>query len=237
MTQGSIDRLAMQASVLALGEDDARLCRDIPDAQCNDQPINFVWHVVANTLSKTGDALADAKVVLPWLMGFVGAPVFLIGFLVPIRESLALLPQMAVGGWIRGFAVRKHFWVASSVVEGLCVLAMAGVAVGGFDGTTAGWLIVGLLVIFSTARGVASIASKDTLGKTVSKGKRGRVNGYAATASGVVAVAIGVYLALSPADARPDWVLYLIVSIAGLSWLAAAGFFSRVRERPGATDG
>jgi hypothetical protein len=57
----------------------------------------------------------------------------------------------------------------------------------GLRGATAGWTIVGLLVVFSLARGVASIAAKDTLGKTVSMGRRGRVSGYAATASGLVA--------------------------------------------------
>lgn len=231
------DRIAERAYELALGSDDVRLCRDIPDAQCNDQPVNFVWHVLANALSKTGDALADTKVILPWLLGVVGAPTFLLGFLVPIRESLALLPQMLIGGVIRRFAVRKYFWVASSLIEGLCVLGMAVAALSDLGGTITGWLIVGLLVIFSTARGVASIASKDTLGKTVSKGKRGRVSGYAATASGIIATAVGVYLAVSPAEARPDWVLYLMIAAAGASWLLAAMAFTRIREHPGATEG
>lgn len=230
-------RIAERAYDLALGADDARLCRDIPDTQCNDQPVNFIWHVVANALSKTGDALADAKVILPWLLGAVGAPTYLLGFLVPVRESLALLPQMLVGGAIRRYPVRKYFWVASSVVEGLCVLGMALVGLGDLGGIAAGWLIFGLLVFFSMARGVASVASKDTLGKTVSKGKRGRVNGYAATASGVIAAAVGVYLAVSPAGARPEWVLYVLIASAGTSWLLAALTFARIREYPGATDG
>lgn len=222
---------------IAVGDDDARLCRDIPDDQCRDQPENFVLHVAANAASKIGDALSDVKVILPWLLGVIGAPSFLLGFLVPIRESLSLLPQMLVGGVIRRFAVRKGFWVASSLIEGVCVLAMALVALAGPGGALAGWLIVGLLAVFSTARGVASIAQKDTLGKTVSKGKRGRVNGFAAAISGVVAVAVGVYLAASPPEARPDWVLYALIAAAGASWLVAAAFFVRIREYPGATDG
>ncbi|MEQ8666655.1 MAG: MFS transporter [Rhodospirillales bacterium] len=221
---------------LATGDDDARLCRDIPDEQCREQPKSFLSQVVALTLSKTGDAVADTKIVLPWLLGAVGAPAFLVGFLVPIRESLALLPQVLVGVFIRRFPVRKAFWSVSSMVQGTCVILMGIAAFSGLRGATAGWTIVGLLVVFSLARGIASIAAKDTLGKTVSKGRRGRVNGYAATASGLAAVAVGVYLALSPSD-RPDWLLYTVIVAAGVSWLLAAGVFARIEEHPGATEG
>ena len=110
--------LAFRLYDLAIGEDDARLCRDVPEAQCDEQPRNYLYQTAAQALSKIGDTLADSKVVLPWLLGTVGAPLFLTGLLVPIRESLALLPQILVGGFIRRFARRKHFWSASSLVEG-----------------------------------------------------------------------------------------------------------------------
>ncbi len=222
---------------LAAGEDSVRICRDIPEDQCREQPRNFLWQIFSQALSKIGDVLADTKVVLPWLLGAVGAPVFLIGLLVPIRESLALMPQMLIGGVIRRFPMRKGFWVASSVVEGLCVILMGVVAAMGLRGGAAGGAIVGLLVIFSLARGVASIAAKDTLGKTVSKGRRGRVSGYAATVSGIVAAAVGLYLAFSPDDALPDGVLYAIIIAAGLFWFLAAAAFWMINEYPGATDG
>jgi len=229
--------LAVRLYELATGEDDARLCRDIPEAQCHEQPHNFVYQVTAQALSKIGDTLADSKVVLPWLLGALGAPASLVGLLVPIRESLALLPQILVGGYIRRFAVRKGWWVVSSAVEGLCILAMAGVALAGMRGAAAGWTIIALLTAFSTARGVASIAAKDTLGKTVSKGKRGRVSGNAAMISGIAAAAVGLYLALSPAATRPPWLLYAMIGAAGFSWFLAAATFQRISEYPGATEG
>jgi len=37
------------------------------------------------------------------------------------------------------------------------------------EGAAAGWSTVGLLVLFSTARGLSSISSKDLLGKTIPK--------------------------------------------------------------------
>lgn len=221
----------------ATGDDDARLCRDIPDDQCREQPHNFIAQVSAQALSKIGDTLADPKVVLPWLLGALGAPHSLVGLLVPIRESLALLPQMLVGGYIRRYAVRKYWWVAASAVEGLCVLLMAGVALIGMDGGPAGWTIIALLTVFSLARGVASIAAKDTMGKTVSKGRRGRVSGHAATVSGIAAAAVGLYLAFSPETARPEWLLYAMIAAAGVSWFLAAASFARITEYPGATSG
>ena len=222
---------------LATGEDEARLCRDIPDEQCQEQPRSFLCQVAAQALSKTGDTLADSKVVLPWLISAVGAPGWMIGVLVPIRESLALLPQILVGSVIRRFAVRKWFWVLASLAEGAAIALMGLVAALGLRGAAAGWTIVGLLVVFSLARGVASIAAKDTLGKTVSKGQRGRVSGYAATLSGVAASVVGLYLVLSPDAARPEWLLYALLIAAGACWAAAAFSFSLIVEHPGATDG
>ncbi len=222
---------------LATGDDDARLCRDIPDEQCHEQPKSFLAQVTALALSKTGDALADSKIVLPWLMGAVGAPAFLIGFLVPIRESLALLPQILVGSVIRRFPVRKWFWVLASLAQGICVLLMGSLALLGWNGAMAGWTILGLLTLFSLARGVASIAAKDTLGKTVSKGRRGRVNGYAATVSGASAALVGIYLAFSPEAGRPEWLLFVMIFCAGVLWIAASASFSTIEEYKGATEG
>lgn len=222
---------------IAFDEDGARLCRDIPDDQCREEPRNIVWHILAQGLSKIGDTLADPKIVLPWLIGSMGGPAFVVGLLVPIRESLALLPQILVGGFIRRFAVRKYFWVIASLVEGICIIAMGLAALAGISGRAAGWTIVGLLIVFSLSRGIASIASKDVLGKTVSKGRRGRIGGYASTASGVVACGVGLYLLLGPEAGRPDWLLYAVLIGAGACWLCAALAFVRLNEHPGATDG
>jgi hypothetical protein len=231
--------MALTESMFGLAADveDDRLCRDIPDSQCREEPRNLVRVTLAHIGSKAGDALADPKVVMPWLMGALGAPAFLTAMIVPIRESLALLPQVIVGGVIRRFAKRKYFWVYAALIQGLAVIAMAGVAYGGMEGHAAGWAIIALVTLFSLARGVASIAWKDTLGKTVDKGRRGRVGGYAASAAGVIASGVGLYLALSPEAARPDWLLLALLAAAGASWIAGALIFLTVNEHDGATDG
>ena len=61
------------------------------------------------TFSKSADGLVDPKLVLSWLMTHLGAPVFLIALLVPIRESGALLPQLFTAGYLRSRPQRK--WV------------------------------------------------------------------------------------------------------------------------------
>lgn len=219
------------------GGRDEGLGRDMANEQRPALPRNFLAQIIAQSLSKSGDVLADPKIILPWLIGAVGAPTFFIGFLVPIRESLALLPQVLVGQIIRRVPVRKWFWTASSIVEGACILAMGLVGLFGIRGAAAGWTIIALLVLFSVARGVASIASKDTLGKTVPKGLRGRVSGYAATLSGVVASLVGLWLVLVPQAARPQWLLYVIIIAAGAAWFVAAAVYALVLELPGATAG
>lgn len=217
--------------------EDDRLCRDIPASQCQVEPRNLGRVLGAHIGSKIGDALADPKVVMPWLMGAVGAPAFLTAMIVPIRESLALLPQVIVGGVIRKFARRKYFWACAAFIQGLAVIAMAGAAYAGLEGHAAGWVILALVTLFSLARGVASIAWKDTLGKTVDKGRRGRISGYAASVAGVVASGVGLYLALSPISTRSDWLLLALLAAAGASWIAGALLFLNVREYAGATDG
>lgn len=229
--------LTRQLFDLAGDDEDSRLCRDISDDQCREEPANLPRLTLAQIGSKLGDAFADPKVVLPWLMGAVGAPAFLTAMIVPIRESLALLPQIFFGALLRRFAVRKGFWVVASLVEGGAILAMAAIALAGFEGAVAGWMIIGLVTAFSLARGVASIAAKDTLGKTVAKGRRGKVGGYASTVSGIAATAVGLYFALAPESARPEWLLHALLALAATGWFAGALLMSAVREHPGATDG
>lgn len=221
---------------LLTGDEDARVCREIPESACHEQPRNFLVHVGSLVASKTGDQLASAKLVLSWLLLGLGAPAFMLAWLVPIRESLALLPQLMIAGYLRRVAVRKWFWVAGSLVEGVAVLAMALVAVT-LRGALAGWAILALLVIFSLARGICSIAAKDVLGKTISKSRRGMVNGYAASLAGAITIGVGVlWLIFAPNEQGVTFLAGVLV-VAGASWLTAASLYSRVVEYRGATEG
>ncbi len=221
---------------LLTGDEDARVCKDIPDAACREQPRNYLIHVASLVATKTGDRLAGPKLVLAWLLTSLGAPAWMLGWLVPIRESLALLPQLVVARYLRAVPVRKWFWVGGSVLQGVAVMLMGVVALT-LEGATAGWAILGLLTLFSLARGICSVASKDVLGKTIAKTRRGSVTGYAASAAGAVTVAVGIAaIALDPGSQGIGFFVAVLFAAGGL-WLLAAAIYSFLAEYAGATEG
>ncbi|MDX5376471.1 MAG: MFS transporter, partial [Halomonas sp.] len=175
------------------GDDDSRMCQDIPDAACREQPHNFFLHLSAALGNKLADELSSARLVLPWLLGVIGAPLWMIGLLVPIRESGALLPQLFVAGLIRLKPQRKWAWVVGGVVQALAAAILALLALYG-QGGLGGALVLAALVTLSLARGLSSIATKDVLGKTIAKGRRGNLMGWSGSVAGAVTLAAGTTL-------------------------------------------
>ena len=229
--------LSQQIYDLAVGDDAARLCRDIPEAACNEQPENFVRTTFSHAMSQISDGLVNPKTVLPWLLAAIGAPAFMVSLLVPIREALALFPQLIVGSVVRHFPIRKWFWVGGAVAQGLAALAMPVAVLAGFGATATGWTIIALLTLLSLARGVSSVAAKDTLGKTVSKNRRGRVSGYATLIGGIVTASVGAAVALVPELRERQDVILALIAAGGLCWIGGGFIFAGVEEVPGATEG
>lgn len=217
------------------GDDEGRVCRDIPESACNAQPENVSAHVISLAATKTGDGLADPKLILAWVLNALGAPAYLIGLLVPLREAGALVPQLFAAGAIRALPVRKGAWVLSSIVQGMCVAGMGAVVLT-LDGVAAGWAVIALLTIFALARSVASVAYKDVLGKTVSKAKRGTTTGVADTVSAIAVLAFGLALSFGILQRSVEVVSAALFVAAGC-WIVAAAIFSGLREEPGATEG
>jgi hypothetical protein len=220
-------------------EEDARVCKAISDDACREVPGNFFLQFLANSLTKIGDRLASPKTTLAWLLQALGAPAFFTGIIVPIRESGSLLPQLFIAGSIRQLSRRKWVWVTGAFLQGLAVAGLGGVALG-LEGAAAGWGIVGLLVLFSLARGLCSVASKDVLGKTIPKSRRGLLKGMMSSASGLIAVLAGVGLMItgkSGADEGSVTGYAILLFAGGVLWLLAAGIYSAVREYPGETEG
>ena len=217
------------------GDEAARACRDLPEHACRHRARNFVVHVASLALTKAGDGLADARLVLPWLLGAVGAPAAAIGLLVPVREALALLPQLALSAEVRALAVRKTVWAWASVAQGLAVVAMAA-AVTGLDGAAAGWSVVALLAVFALARSAASVSQKDVLAKTVDKRQRGTATGVAGSLGAAVVLAFGGGLAAGVVPLTVAAVAWGLV-VAGAGWLVAGALYLLLVEEPGATAG
>lgn len=224
-----------RAHALLTDENDGRVCRDIPESACNEQPRNFLKHVISLGATKTGDGLADPKLALSWLLTALGAPAGLIGLLVPVREAGSLLPQLVTAGLIRSLPQRKWVWAGGSLVQGVAVAGM-GVAALRLEGEAAGWTIVGLLAVFALARSACSVSYKDVLGKTVSKSTRGTATGTAATVAAVLVLGFGLLLSLGVIPLTTTTIASALFVAAGL-WLLASAVFSTLAEEPGATSG
>lgn len=216
-------------------EDDGRVCRDIPDDACHEQPRNFLLHVASLGATKTGDGLADPKLTLAWLLTALNAPTAWVGLLVPVREAGALLPQLVTAGCIRSLPLRKYAWAFGAAVQGAAVAGIALVALS-LRGVPAGAAIVGLLAVFALARSICSVSYKDVLGKTVSKATRGTATGAAATIAAVLVFAFGLALSTRIIPLTITTITIALFVAAAL-WLLAATLFISLREVPGATEG
>ncbi|HCW88704.1 MAG TPA: MFS transporter [Marinobacter sp.] len=223
-----------QLYTLIANEEDARVCKDIPPEACREVPRNFFLILGSNVLTKLGDLLISPKTVLAWLMTAVGAPA-LVAWLVPIRESGSMVPQMVIGAWVRRRAVRKWFWTLGAFGQSVSVMAMAG-SVWYLEGYAAGGGITGALVFFSLARGFCSVSMKDVQGKCIPKTRRGRLSGLATTIGGSATVALTAALFWDRGD--PSLTFYtLLLLLAAALWLIAGVLFASVDEYAGETGG
>lgn len=216
-------------------KDDGPPREGIREEAVGEVPRNFGRQVLASVGSKTGDQLSKPGVILTWLLTVLGAPTAAIGMLAPVREAGSLLPQIAIGSYVQRFAHRKGFWVAGSLLQGGAVIAM-GFAALLCEGAVAGWTIVGLLAVFSLSRGINSVVSKDILGRTIPKSRRGRLGGLAASISGWTAVVVGLAFVFQPAGELPVGVYAVLLFVAGALWVAAAFAMGRIVEPPAETE-
>ena len=150
---------ARSHAVLVDDDELAQVCRDLPDSACREQPRNYGLHVVSLSLTKVGEGLADTKLVLAWLLDAIGAPTWAMGLLVPVREALAMLPQLLISARIRRLVIRKTVYVVGCVVQGLAIVGTGVVALT-LSGTVAGSLAVGLIAVFALGRSLCSISHK-----------------------------------------------------------------------------
>jgi hypothetical protein len=219
---------------LIANEEDARACTDISEDACREVPRNFFLILASNVLTKLGDLLVSPKTVLAWLLSALGAPA-LVAWLVPIRESGSMIPQLVIGAWVRQKPVRKWFWTLGSFGQAASVGAMAA-SVWFLEGYAAGGGVIGALVIFSLARGFCSVSMKDVQGKCIPKKRRGRLSGLASTIGGTATVILTVLLFWERGDPGLLFFTLLLLLAAGL-WVIAGLLFASVDEYGGETSG
>jgi hypothetical protein len=230
------EQLIEETYEILSGEDSDRACKAIPDDACKNVPRNYVLNVLNGASTKLAEQLAGPKVVLPWLLSAIGAPQFITGLLMPIKQAGSLIPQLIVSGQIREYPIRKWFWVGAGVSQSIFLILMI-FAVLLFSPTLAGYAIVILLLLFSTASGVGSVAYKDVVGKTIDKGIRGIMLANRAAIGGVLTIGAGLVIRFFIGEkGETNNYLYLI-GIAAVLWFLGAIFFAFKEEYAGATEG
>lgn len=192
-------------------------------------PRNGLRLVSANALQSSGDQTVNASTVLPWLFHALGVPTALIGALVPIRESGSMLPQAFLTPLVLRVRQRKLVFVAGALVQAASVAVMAGTAALG-SGLAAGLVILTALVTFSLGRCLCSIASKDVQGRTMPKGERGQINGLATTASGLVAITLGLGVRLLGGEDLSAGQLAWILGAGAVLWVLVAAVYIGITE-------
>jgi hypothetical protein len=213
-----------------------RACTDIPPAECTNLPSNYVLNVLNGAAAKLAEQVASAKIVLPWLLGALGTPALFVGLLLPLRQMGSLLPQLAVAGHIRRYSRRKWFWVVAAMVQVLMLLAMIAAAVM-LPLTAAGIGIVAALLVFSVCRGVGSVAFQDVTGKTIPKGRRGKLLAARGMIGGLLTIAAGLAIRADYGDTAAMRPALVLLCGGAVLWLIAGLAFAGIKESPGAVSG
>ncbi|NEV94115.1 MFS transporter [Psychroflexus sp. YR1-1] len=216
---------------------ETRACESIPDSECTQVPRNFSLNILNGSLTKLAEKLISPGLTLPWILSYLGAPLFLIGMLVPVKNVGSLLPQLLVSGTLREKEKRKPYWVGAGLTQGLCLLVSAILLAFIDNHSFVSYAIVIMLLLFSIASGVGSVSFKDVTGKTVPKGERGQMLSYRSTFGGALALIAGGALVFFLKEQDSKWLYTGLFAGAALLWIASALIFSRIVEEPGSTQG
>lgn len=213
-----------------------RTSGNIADTDCHQQPRNFMLNLANGSCTKLAEQLAGPNLVLVWLLQSLGAPVWMLGVLMPIKQTGTLLPQMAAAGQIRRLPIRKWVWVGSGLFQAMCLAGIIAAAAL-LPAVAAGWITLMLFALFCLASGTASVAYQDVLGKTIVKGRRGRLLASRSLVGGLLTVGAGLGIRATFSETDNIDSILVLIGCAALLWALAALLFSATAEQAGATGG
>ena len=145
------------------------------------------------SFNKIADLLISAKTTLTALMLAAGVPTWMISWLVPIRESGALLPQALLSIYLSQKPYRHKVWRIGMFVQLSSITAVL-ISFYFSSGITTGVLVLSFLATLSLGRSICSLTLKDIAADVAAKGERGKLLGKAATISGVCTLLIALPL-------------------------------------------
>lgn len=228
--------ISQQVYETIFDESEDQACADISETECHEAPRNFLLNAANGAATKLGEQLASPDLTIPWMLSALGAPVVFSGLLVPIRRAGSLLPQLAASGMIRRIPVRKRVWVAAGIVQTVS-LALMTIAAGTLSESALGIAVTGLMLLFSLASGVESVAYKDVLAMTIPKGRRGRLLATRSTVGGALTLAAGLFLFLGFKGVDTRLPYLLLTGGATALFAVSVILFARIEEEAGATSG
>ncbi len=224
-------------NAIVSGEDSLdRSCREIPQEFCKETRRNYLLNVTNGASTKLAEQVAGPNLVLVWLLQLIGAPVWMLGCLMPIKQAAALLPQLVASGQIRRLAVRKWVWVVAGLIQTICLLLMIP-ASAWLNPVAAGLVVLLLFLLFSAASGTASVAFQDVLGKTITKGHRGRLLASRALIGGLLTILAGAALRQFRTGGDDLHLVFGMLVLGALLWALGSLLFGLTHEQAGATQG
>src|SRR5699024_6278516 len=141
-----------------------------------------------------GDQIMSAKTTLPWLLQMLAAPAWIAPLLVPIRESGSMLPQAGLRPWIQARSRRLPILLLGTLGQALgCIIAMYRPLL--TAGTAARLVRLYGFTLLGASPSLMSLTSNEVQGRTMPKGYRGRITGFATTLAGAVTIVVGLIIA------------------------------------------
>ena len=189
--------------------------------------------------TKLAEQLASPGVVLPWLLSSLGIPAGFSAWLVPLKNTGSLFPQLLMASRIKQAQKSHPFWVFAGITQGILLIAL-GLVLPYLPTRAVGWAVLITILLFSVASGVGSIAFKDVLAKTIPKSRRGRLLATRATGGGLLTLLVGSYFYWQGQQQEDLTTFTTLLVAAGALWIGAALLYSLTHEpkaKPQASQG
>lgn len=175
--------------------------------------------------------LASPHLVLPWVYGVIGGPLFLLGILLPSVRIGHILSQMVVVPTLRAMSIRK--WlnvVASSAIGGLLALLCYSILELPVYAATAVFFVV--VLGFGMCNGIVQLISQEVMAKSFDHSRIARLVAIQSSLGGALTIAVALaWILIDPYPQSATRHLVIIAS-AALIWVAAAFSFALFKERP-----
>ena len=201
-------------------------------------PSQFTRLLSISTLTQLADEIVSAKIVLPWILLSLNAPLWMLALIVPIKESGALLPQWSVQKILAAKFSTVTIWRTGMAMQGAALFAIAAGMWWLVAASFAAYLVLLAVVVLSLGRALCSFTIKDIQAHNVEKGRRGKLIGAGGSAAGLVTILVALLLWQYSADSAvvgseiPEQTVLGLLVIAGCLCYGLGLWLSRSLSMP-----